>query len=533
MKDREIFEIMLKNGDLESLSDMYYLLKEVKDKSYGVKLKEALEGLIPTLDDQAIIEADKLYEKVLLMCSPFDFESFLLYMEWGREEKSKFYAPRRNPLKKVVSEMQRLADGELELLAVSMPPGTGKSTLGTFFLVWLAGRNPELPNLMFSHNGEIVSGVYKECLRFMTDQEYRFKDIFKVPIVSTNAKNLRIDLGEGKKFETLEFTSVGSQNAGAFRAMSLLYCDDLVDGFETAMSVERLNKLWGEYTVDARQRKQGENCVELHIATRWSVNDPIGRLAQMYEGNDRAKFLVIPALNEKDESNFDYPYGLGFSTKMYLEQRNIMDEISWGALYQGEPIERSGQLYSEDKLMRYFDLPDSQPEAIISICDTKDKGDDYAFLPVFYQYGEMFYLEDCVFDNGKPNVVDARLVNILDKHNVDLCQFESNSAGGRIAKEVEKKLRERGKKTRITTKFTTSNKETKIVVNSKWIEEHIYFKDKSLYRPNSDYGTMIRNLCSYSMVSKNKHDDAPDGLAMFAEYIAKNTRQVTAFKRPF
>ena len=174
---------------------------------------------------------------------------------------------------------------------------------------------------------------------------------------------------------------------GLYRAATLLYCDDLVSGIEVALSKERLDKLWETYTTDLRQRKIGDHCKELHIATRWSVHDVIGRLEREYIDSDRAKFIVIPALNENDESNFDYAYGVGFNTRFYHEQRNIMDDVSWRALYMNEPIEREGLVYAQDELRRYFELPKEDPDAIIGICDTKDKGADYAFLPVAYVYG--------------------------------------------------------------------------------------------------------------------------------------------------
>lgn len=106
---------------------------------------------------------------------------------------------------------------------------------------------------------------------------------------------------------------------------------------EVALSKERLDKLWQTYTTDLRQRKIGDKCKELHIATRWSVHDVIGRLESEYSNNQRAKFIVIPALDANDESNFDYAYGVGFSTKVYHEQRDIMDDASWRALYMNEP----------------------------------------------------------------------------------------------------------------------------------------------------------------------------------------------------
>lgn len=210
-----------------------------------------------------------------------------------------------------------------------------------------------------SHSNSFVRGVYDECLRIMDKNgDYLWQDVFPdVKVSNTNAKDCRIDLDKRQRFETLEFTSIGTGNAGLYRAATLLYCDDLVSGIEVALSKERLDKLWETYTTDLRQRKIGDHCKELHIATRWSVHDVIGRLEREYIDSDRAKFIVIPALDENDESNFDYAYGVGFSTNFYREQRNIMDDVSWRALYMNEPIEREGLVYSEDELRRYFELP--------------------------------------------------------------------------------------------------------------------------------------------------------------------------------
>jgi predicted phage terminase large subunit-like protein len=370
---------------------------------------------------------------------------------------------------------------------------------------------------------------------FDSNGEYLWYEVFpETQVVNTNAKDCRIDLGKRKRFETLEFTSIGTGNAGLYRAMHLLYCDDLVSGIEVALNKERLDKLWETYTTDLRQRKIGDHCGELHIATRWSVHDVIGRLEAMYGDSPRARFIVIPAMDENDESNFDYAYGVGFNTQFYRQQRDIMDDASWRALYMNQPIERDGLLYQEDELRRYFELPEGDPDAIIGICDTKDKGTDYAFLPVAYVYGQNYYIEDCVCDNGLPEIVDVRLADILVRHIVKQCRFESNSAGGRVAEKVQQLVKDRGGITHITTKYTTANKETKIIVNSAWVKEHCLFKDKTTYKRNSEYGKFINMLCSYTMAGKNKNDDTADGMAMLAEYAQSfAANQVTVFQRPW
>lgn len=537
-----IYKVAQKKPDTGAFQDMLDICREASKTDialglkYGRLLSEELSRVIPRADGELITKLYQQHRNTLRFLAPNDFDSYIQFMEWERDPKKKFYVPRRPVLKTAVKGLQDLEDDVLDILGISMPPGTGKTTLALFYLTWIGGKYSDEPTLTGSHSNAFIRGAYDECLRMMDkDGEYLWREVFPtVSISNTNAKDCRIDIGNRKRFETLEFTSIGTGNAGLYRAARLLYCDDLVSGIEVAMSKERLDKLWEIYTTDLRQRKIGDHCKELHIATRWSVHDILGRLERQYGNDDRARFIVLPALNENDESNFDYAYGVGFSTKAYHEQRDIMDDVSWRALYQNEPIEREGLLYSEDELRRYYELPDQDPDAIIAICDTKDTGKDYGFMPVAYLYGSDYYIEDCVCTNALAELTDACLAAVLLKNKVQSCRFESNSAGGRIADKVHKEVIARGGITHITKRFTTSNKETRIVVNAEWVKQHCLFKDKSRYAKKSQYGDMINMLCSYTMTGKNKHDDVPDGMAMFAEYAQSLSGQkVEVFKRPW
>lgn len=459
-----------------------------------------------------------LNKKALLFDAPYDFDAHCRYIEWNRDPDKRFYLPRRSRLLPVAQQLQKLAAGKLKLLAISLPPGVGKSTLAIFFLTWLAGKDPDKPILGGSHSNSFLRGVYDECLRIMDPHgEYLWNDVFPtVSVVSTNAQDMKIDLGYPKRFTTLEFSSVGSGNAGKVRAEQLLYCDDLVDGIEAALSRERMDKLWNLYATDLRQRKIGD-CRELHIATRWSVHDVIGRLEQQYGDDPEAEFIRIPALDENDESNFDYGNHAGFTTQMYHEQRDVMDDASWRALYMNEPIEREGQLYSDDELRKYFELPEGDPDAVLAVCDTKTTGADYAFLPILYQYGQDYYLEACICDNGKEEVVEARIAEALLAHKVQMARFESNSAGGTIARNVHEMIKDKGGRCHIATKYSTDNKQTKIVVNSPWVKAHVLFHDEKI-KKDKEYRRMYQFLTGYTMAGKNKHDDVPDGMACFAIY---------------
>lgn len=513
--------------------DAVALIKEHTDKGeaewhgYNRELRRRIGKAKKSVEQLRDAERlEETYYHSLLIDAREDFDAYCQYIERDRDPRRRFYLPRRKVLGKIAADLQKLETGELKLLTISLPPGVGKSTLALFFITWLGGKHPDKAILTFSHDGGIVRGFYDEVLRIIgkDSDEYLYRDVFPVtesPLVGTNAKELRIDLGKSKRFETFQFSSVGAGNAGKYRASELLYCDDLCSGIEEALSKERMDKLWRTYSTDLRQRTSGDP-PELHIATRWSVWDVIGRLERnaMDYPTGKEKFIVIPALNEEDESNFDYPMVEDrFTTERYYNLRDTMDDTDWGALYMGQPIEREGQLYNSDELRRYFELPDREPDGIVAVCDTKDKGSDYAFLPVLYLYGNDVYIADCVCDNGDPGIVEERLARILVQHKVKQAQFESNSAGGKVAEKVQARVSELGGFTKVTTKYTTANKETKIVVNAPQVKQRFLFLDSSKYRPNSDYGKMMSFLTTYTMSGKNKHDDVPDGMAMAVLYL--------------
>ena len=481
-----------------------------------------------------------LYYKTHLFDAPHFFDSFCIYIEKDRSPEKQFYLPRRKQLLPCVEALQDLEDGKLELLGISEPPGVGKTTLAEFFLAWTSGRNPFLPNLVGSHNNAFLGGMYGEMLRIMdTNGEYRWGDVFPgLNVVGTNAKDMMIGVGYDKtddmRFKTLEFSSIGSGNAGKVRAMNILYCDDLVDGIETAMSIDRLDKLWQQYYTDLRQRKVGTRAKELHIATRWSLHDVLGRLEREYEGDPTARFIRFPALNEDDESNFDYPYGLGYSTEALHKQRDIMDDASWRALYMNEPIEREATLFSADELQYFTELPDAEPDNIIAVCDTKEQGADYCAMPVLYQYGDMFYINSFICDNGKVESIQPRVAQRLVDEKVRMCQIESNRGGTLFAQTVKDKVKELGGITSITTKWTQTNKVTRIVSNSAWAKSHFYFRDPKSPDTSREYRDAMNQLYTYSMVGKVPHDDVADVISLTVEYILNYMGQkAVIMRRPF
>lgn len=527
LSNRDIIIRLLKSdlSDYDNLLSLLGMANEVlsEDKELSKKLANKVRFLALRLCSTGDIKYYNLYNQALLFLAQKhkDFDSYLLYVEKDRDPEDRYYQPRRNKIYWLVQKMQRLIDDELDILSISMPPGTGKTTLGEFFISFVMGHYPNTPNLMSSHSGFMTRMFYDAVLNIITSNEYCWSDVFPdVIFEGNNAKEETINLGRWQPFKTLTCRPIRGSLTGVTRCEGFLYVDDLVSGIEEALSIDRLDKLYGEYTTDLKSRKK-KKAKEIHIATRWSVHDVIGRLERMYEGNPRAEFIAVPDIDPKTgKSNFDYDYDVGFDEKYFHDMEMSMDDVSYRCLYKSDPIEREGILYHPTELQRYLGgLPDREPDSILAICDTKDTGTDYNFLGVFYQYGDRYYLEDLVFKNIDPGTLDELNSDMLVKHHVQQAQFESNKEGSRTANEVERLVREKGGRCHITKKYTTQNKETKIIVNSSWVKEHVIFKDITEYEPKSDYGVMISFLCSYTQLGKNKHDDAPDALAMFAQFV--------------
>lgn len=487
---------------------------------------------------------DDFYDLILAEAKNKCVDSYFRYIEKKREPKERFYMPRRKQFLKIglVDGLQGMLDDKYDMLLISLIPGAGKTSIEKFFLSGVIGWYPKDFNLFYSHSSDITRMFYDGELDIVKNLgEYCWHDIFpNLAVSGENAKMEQFNVGKYKPFPSVQCTSVGSKNAGKVRASKFLLVDDMIGGIEEALNRNILDKLWDKYAVDARQRKiqdtDGNNCKEIHIATRWSVHDVIGRIQKMYEGNDRVKTIAVPDIDPKTgKSNFDYEYS-GFTVEFFEDQQLLMDDVSYRCLYKQEPIEREGLLFPEEKTRRYLNLPHGAPEIITAQCDTKGKGTDYFVLPVLQKYGEDYYCVDCVCDNTADYELQyENASNIIVDNQVQECEFERNAGGDRVALEVNKRVEQKKWICNITDTPTETNKEARIYQCSSWILQHVIFKDSSLYTPKEPYGVMMSLLTRYSVSDKKQLDDVPDVFSNFAIRMTAGTREakVEAVHNPF
>lgn len=474
--------------------------------------------LLAKTDQTTAIKFWELSKKAALALAPHLFHYYLLYVEWDREPQKKFYVPRMRVLKRVVDDLQDLADSRIKLLTISLPPRVGKSTLGIFYITWLMGREPDLANVMSGHSDKLTKGFFKECLDILNSEDYLWHDVFpEAEIVAISSEDESISINHKRRFPTLTCRSVTGTLTGAVEVGNLLYVDDIIEDLEEALNPQRLQNKYDAYLNQLKDRKKN-SAKELHIGTRWAVGDVIGRLKEQYADDPEARFTVIPALDENGESNFNFPHGLGFDTDYYLDMKKSIDPCTWSCKYMGDPYVREGLLFERDELQYYNGiLPDGECD-IMSVADVAWGGGDSFSAPIIYWFGDTGYVHDWVFSTGDKSVTQPLVCSAYIRNNVARARFEANVGGTEYAEEVSRQLSEQKYKMLITSQRASvkSSKMDKILRWSSDIKTHLVFRSD---RARGEmYDKAMNELCRVSADARKQHDDAPDSLAMAMDY---------------
>ena len=534
---------------------------------YGLKVsaraKELIESFVltnsgGTLDDLEVYAAenDTEYKIVndyyaILQCeSPYLVDSFFRYIEADEKDPYKrFYFPRRQVLKPVVSAYQEIYDGKLDFLSVSQPKRTGKTTGGLKLAQMMGGRDPDGSIFAVGKGEGLVKRFYGGLLQsFETESTYqRFLSVFpeakKIGEKDyKSAENLSIDLKRKNIFPTYTCRPIDGAIVGCTEANVLVYIDDCVKNHEEARNRDRLEFLCEKVTDDVLGRRL-EGTPIIIQGTKYSLYDPITALqAKADELGWRWKEVAIPALDPiTDESNWEIyrkdKKGIRkiFTTDYYRKERMLVSEETWAAEFQQEPYEAKGRMFPEKELNYFEELPvDREPDAIMAACDSADKGEDSCSMPVGYVYGNEVYIVDVVFDNAGVQFTKPECANMLIKHNVKTVTFESNSAGEYFGRDVMDIVKTQGGRCSARYKFNCANKITRMENARDNIIRDYYFRDFKKMDRSSQYYKFMKELTTMTRTGKVKHDDAPDSVALFENEMRTGTvARVEATVNPF
>lgn len=485
-----------------------------------------------------VLQMDELYWKTMKAEAPYHFESFLFYMEKNRRPKKRFYEPRKRTLKIVVDDLQDLEDGKLDFYGLSLPPRVGKSTLCIFFLTWVIGRHPESHNAMSGHSGILADRFYNDVFKLTQNEEYTFKEIFPdIDLANKSSEKNELYFSPTEAFATLTCRGIDGTWTGAVDISSdgYLYVDDMVRDRTESLSPIRLENRYQDYLNVLVDRKN-DGSKELMVGTRWNVYDPLGRVETENANNPRYRFRKIPALDENDESNFQYDYGKGFSTEYYRKMRDRLDKNEWMAKYQQRPFIREGLLFPLDELNYYNGvLPDGDC-ITAAACDVAWGGGDSLSMPFGKLFGSVddgpIYIPDWIFNKGDKYVTKPLVVAKTLQHKPNMERFEANNGGDEYAEDIDRLLREQGFKTNISWAKASNQvgKMAKIIQYAPDIKRRCYFLKPELQ--SQEYKAAMEELGIIVQVGKNEHEDSADGLTQLIQVFENGTVKTTIINSP-
>lgn len=532
------------------LAQSQYILKDYPDErkycfAYSKAVKDiALRRYAETLKP----EWDEMYWQAMLWEAPMLLDSYCLYIEKNRKPQERFYQPRRKTLKKVVDKLQALEDDELDELFIHMPARVGKSQIITLGTSWHCGRDTEKSNLYVTYKEGLGGAFLDGVMEIWTDPTYCHNDVFHHKVARTDAKNHKVDLDRKKKYATLSGKGLESGLNGEYDAYGWLILDDILEGIQDVLNPDILRRKQIVFDNNVMMRKK-EQCKLILNGTIWSLHDLYMDRLNFLQSNPEAQnirydILKIPALDPiTDESNFDYDYGVGFTTQYYRTVRAKFEEnddmAGWLAQCQQEPIERDGALFKSEHMNFYNGiLPSEEPLKVVSACDVALGGLDYLSMPIAYVYEDgSVYIHDVVFDNSEKKYTMPKVVAAIINNKVTNAFFEANAGGEGYKDEVDAELKKKGYKTSLVSKYaqqmilsngghaakTHQRKEQRIWDNAEEIRK-FYFRDIGCQ--SQEYRKFMTNLYSFTMNGKNKNDDSPDSLASLAVFLRRGSGSV-------
>ena len=413
---------------------------------------------------------------------------------------------KRKFLRKVAKAFQKIEEGEINSLSVSIPPRGGKSYITSLFCAWTLGRNPTESVMRNTCTGTLYQKFSYDVRQIVKSD--KFAMVFPDVELSGDKANLQ-------GWNTNQSRQVGYFGAGVggtiigFGATKLAITDDLYRGIEDALSDVTNDRVlqWKEGTHDSRLER---NCKSIDIGTRWSTNDVIGKNFQ--DGNYDMS-IVIPALDENDETFCDDV----MSTEQYHNTRKKINPDIWSAEYMQEPVDLKGRLFSNLNFIDEvdFEMIKGRSAGSIAYIDVSDAGKDFTAMAIACIIDQKVYIVDYLFNKQNTDVTIPACANMLNKYRTNYCRVESNSMGAMFARTLQRQTR-----TRILQVHNTQNKITRIIMQSATISNSFIFVKKD----TNDYHQFMSNLLGFSKEGGNKHDDGADclaGLSMFIKSIFK------------
>ena len=434
----------------------------------------------------------------------------------------------------VCEKLESIIEGKTKRLMIFMPPRHGKSRTAVLLSQWLFGRDPSEQIMTGSYN-ETLSTTFARAVRDGIAEErfdpsrIVFSDIFP---------QTRIKYGEaaaGKwalegQYASYLATSPGGTATG-FGARKLIL-DDLIKKAEEAFNEGALDKQWQWFTDTMLSRTETGYKIVI-IMTRWATGDLAGRALEHWPD---AELITMKALQDDGTMLCDAV----LTREDYEDKVRTMSEEIASANYQQQPIDLKGRLYSSFKT--YTDIPrDANGKPLFthirSYTDTADTGADYLCSIIYGEYNHEAYVLDIYYTKASMEITEPETARRLLAHGALRIFFDRDECLEQrrehfavalvehLAEQVvrlelidQEQLRRLGSnRCRVEWFHQSENKVARILTNSTWVQDHIYYPVNWRDR----WPEYAKAMYHYQKEGKNAHDDAPDATTGVAEQFTR------------
>lgn len=498
-----------------------------------------VENRIYNSEEEFMPKYYELWEKSYAFAGRRSLEHFIDYIEM--DKANKVLASRRPVLKPFIFYLNKIAfSDKLKYIIASYPPSTGKSFSLNYFTAWLFGLNINNSVLRLSYSEELVLGFSRSIQDIIKNP--RYSDIFpnyKLYGTKPFAKEKESDW-KIKNADTLTSHMSRTRDGAVtgIRANKAIIFDDMTKGATEATNSTLHSQLYDRWKTEWYNRRDGDTTKFIFAGTMWSPEDILNRVTQdreslsevvesknfkyVWETKDGSTvFIRIPLLDENDETTCEDV----MSTQEARELRDTTDEFLFSCVYQQDPIAPTGLEFADELLEHYTELPRNEKGEDIclpycfAVLDPARRGKDNVSMPIYKTDGQKYYFIDCIFQKKAMTELYNDIVDKIIQHTVTKFIIENNTDTS-LKTLLEDRLHSKGYYIcEIVEKYNTVNKEQRIKDARGDIKRFVVFKEKKMYKPNTDYGRFMKNFTTYSFDYPNKNDDAPDSMALFRTEI--------------
>ena len=423
--------------------------------------------------------------------------------------------------KKLCDTLQEFIDSDNDILIINMPPRAGKSrTIGNL-IEWIFGRDKTIKVMTGSYN-ETLSTAFSKSVR---DTIQKVKADPFIPVYSDIFPNVQIQKGDAAMnlwslnggYQNYLATSPGGTATGF--GCQIMVLDDILKNAMEAYN-ENIKQAHWEWFTGTMLSRLAEGGKVIIVMTRWATNDLTGRALKHFgELGLKIVHVVMKAKNEDGTMLCDNV----LSEKSYEIKRKTMPRDIFEANYQQTPVDIKGRLYT--KIKTYEDVPRDASGNVLfkKICnytDTADEGSDFLCSIVYGEYNQEAYILDLLYTKDAMEKTEPATAKLLYDNGVNIADIESNNGGKGFARSVKRILNEEYKSNKCSVRWfhQSANKVARILSNSTWVMEHIYFPVNWQER----WADFAEHILNYQREGKNAHDDAEDALTGIAEKITEH-----------